>query len=133
MAKKKRSMFVIFKGNADVEGNMLKMNAINVVVRFIEKVLPKTIVMSDKNSTIIVFPDGNPGDVKWLQDNVFRYVDILGTTNDAEAVKRAEKAYDRYSSAEKDGKEKVGSAILMHYLQQFYLIEKAASVFEVEL
>lgn len=133
MAKKKRTMFVIARGNPDVEGNMLKMNAINVIVRFIEKVLPKTTVMSDKNTIIVIFPDNNPGDVKWLQDNVFKFVDIIGTTNDGEAVKRAEKAYDRYMAAEKDSKEKVGSGILLHYLQQYYLIEKSASIFEVEI
>lgn len=133
MAKKKRTMFVIARGNPDVEGNMLKMNAINVVVRFIQKTLPKTTVMSDKNTIIVIFPDNKPGDSKWLLDNVFKFVDIIGTTNDDEAVRRAERAYDRYMSAEKDGAEKVGSAILLHYLQQYYLIEKSASIFEVEI
>ena len=133
MAKKKRTMFVIARGNPDVEGNMLKMNAINVVVRFIQKALPKTTVMSDKNTIIVIFPDNKPGDSKWLLDNVFKFVDIIGTTNDGEAIRRAERAYDRYMSAEKDGAEKVGSAILLHYLQQYYLIEKSASIFEVEI
>lgn len=132
-AKKKRTMFVIARGNPDVEGNMLKMNAINVIVKFIQRVMPKTVVMSDKNTIIVIFPDNNPGDVKWLQDNVFRYVDIIGTTNDNEAQKKAEKAYDRYESVPKDGKNKVGSGILLHYLQQYYLIEKSASIFEVEI
>ena len=118
MAKKKRNMFVIAKGNPDVEGNMLKMNAINVIVKFIQLAVPKTVVMSDRNTMIVIFPDNDLGDVKWLQDNVFRYVDIIGTTNDNEAQKKAEKAYDKYSSAAKDGKNKVGSGILLHYLQQ---------------
>ena len=133
MAKKKRNMFVIAKGNPDVEGNMLKMNAINVIVKFIQLAVPKTVVMSDRNTMIVIFPDNDLGDVKWLQDNVFRYVDIIGTTNDNEAQKKAEKAYDKYSSAAKDGKNKVGSGILLHYLQQYYLVEKSASIFEVEI
>ena len=133
MAKKKRNMFVIAKGNPDVEGNMLKMNAINVIVKFIQLAVPKTVVMSDRNTMIVIFPDNDLGDVKWLQDNVFRYVDIIGTTNDNEAQKKAEKAYDKYSSATKDGKNKVGSGILLHYLQQYYLVEKSASIFEVEI
>lgn len=133
MAKKKRTMFVIARGNPDVEGNILKINALNVITKFIALALPKTVVMSDKNTIIVVFPDNNPGNPQWLKDNVFRFVDILGTTNDNEAQKKAEKAYERYKNASSDGQEMVGTGILTYYLQQFYLIEKAASVFEVEL
>ena len=132
MAKKKRTMFVIHRGNPDVEGVSMKMNAINVVVRFVKMVQPKTEMLTDNNTILVVMPDNAPGDTKWVMDNVFRYVDVLGTIGDDEAEKRAKKAFDRYSALEKTGKE-VGSGIIMHYLQQFYLIEKAASVFEVEL
>ena len=138
MARKKgtRTMFVIAKGNRDIEGVMIKMNALDVVTRFLQKVLPKSVVMTDRNHIIVIFPDDNKGDAKWMQDNVFRYVDVTGTASDAEAERRAEKAYDRYM-AEADhvnnGVEKAGSGLLMHYLQQFYLIEKAASVFEVPI
>ena len=132
--KSMKTVIVIAKGNKDVEGVMVKMNALNVVVKFIQKVLPKTVVMSDNNTILIVFPDDNKGNPKWVQDNIFRFVDVLGTTNDAEAEKRALKAYDKYEVTPHmtdDGKEMVGSGTLIHYLQQFYLIEKFASVFEV--
>ena len=91
-----KTIFVIAKGNRDVEGVMVKMNALNVVVKFIQKVLPKTVVMSDNNTILVIFPDDNKGDPKWVQDNIFRFVDIMGTTNDKEAEIRAQKAYDRY-------------------------------------
>lgn len=129
-----KTLVVIAKGNKDVEGTMIKMNALNVIIRFIELVLPKMIILSDNNMILVQFPDDNRGDAKWVQDNVFRFVDIMGTTNDNEAVARAKKAYDRYAvypHTDDGGKEKVGSGLLIHYLQQFYLIDKAASVFEV--
>ena len=133
MAKKKRAMYVIFRGNPDVEGNILKINALNVVVKFIQKVLPKTTVISDKNTIIVIFPDTNAGDTKWVLDNVFRFVDIMGTTNDGEAEKKAEKAFDKYKSVQENGPERVGTGLLLYYMQHFYLMEKSASVFEVEL
>ena len=136
MAKKKgtKTVFVIARGNPDVEGVMVKMNALNVVTRFIQMVLPKSVLMSDKNHFIVIFPDDNIGDPAWMQNKVFKYIDLMGTTNDAEAEKRAKRAYDKYM-AEPDrvenGKEKAGSGLLRYYLQQFYLMEKSASVFEV--
>ena len=132
MAKKKRTMFVIHRGNPDVEGVAVKMNAINVVVRFVKMVLPKTEMLIDKNTILVVMPDNNVGNTAWVKDNVFKFVDILGTVGDDEAESRAKRAYDRYQTLEKKGDE-VGSGIITYYLQQFYLIEKSASVFEVDL
>lgn len=132
--KSMKTMFVIAKGNRDVEGNMVKMNALNVVVKFIQKALPKTIVMSDDNTMVVIFPDNNEGNAGWMQENVFKYVDIMGTTGENDAEIKAKRVYDKYETlSHKDdkGNEMLGSSTLMHYLRQFYLIEKAASVFEV--
>ena len=130
-AEKKKVVFVINKGNKDVEGVAVKMNALNVVIRFMQLVNPGIRVTQDVNNILVVMPDDHTGDSAWLKEQVFRFVDTLGTTDDEGAQERAQKAYERYKSIPHDAYEKVGWSLLDYYLNQFYLYQKAASRFEV--
>jgi len=128
----KKVVFLIAKGNPDVEGNSVKMHALNVVIRFMQMVIPEMKVLQDRNNIFVEMPNDHQGDPQWLKDNVFRFVDVLGTTDDNGAEIRAKKVYDRYMSIRHDAHEKVGWGLLEHYLNQFYLFERSASRFEVE-
>lgn len=129
MGKKKidEVTFAVFKGDRDVEANKIKTNAMAVIISFVGKIRDIE-VLDDANSVIIRMPD-EPGDVKWCMDNVFRYVDPIGANNPAEIERRAEKFCERAHSVPDFDPKKVGAGIIEKHLNDYYLIQKHASIF----
>lgn len=129
MAKKKgRITIAVFKGNRDVEANALKANAICVVMKFVARVRSDVDVMEDDKCIIMTMPDER-GDMGWMGGKVFRFVDVLGTSTPAQTEARAQKAYELYQKQEDASPDKVGYSIVEWYLNEYYMLQKSASIF----
>lgn len=122
---------VMHKGNREVESNMIKTYALTVLMRFVGRVRDAP-VMEDDNTLLITLPaDGDePG---WVQNNILRYVDILGATTDVQIDGKVDRLMARFESLPDASPEKVGAGIIVDYLNRFYLIQKSASVFRREV
>ena len=111
--------FVIWKGNMDVTGVAPKINAMKIVVRFLEKTA-KAKVYDGKHSFLIIMPE-TVGDPVWMKENVIREGDIVGvTSDDLRAQERADKLVEKYDNA-REGKRYAGTAVLKYWLAHFYL------------
>lgn len=117
--KKKDSFaeIIMLKGNKDIEGVMVKLNALIVLAKFYGKVYKvktaigtHTVVIKDVNTNI-------PGDPQWMNENVFRKADIYGTTNEKQAEERADKLYKAYLDLDK-GEDHLGYAVLRYQLDK---------------
>lgn len=118
---------VMWKGNRDVDATRMKMFAMTVAMRFVARVRGLEL-LEDDNTIIITVPEDGAGH-GWVYDNVFRYVDILGATTDSQVDAKVEKLIERYAAQPDASPEKVGAGILIYLLNQYYLIQKSASVF----
>ena len=122
---------VMHKGNREVEANMIKTYALTVLMRFVGRVRNAQ-VMEDDNTLLITLPaDGD--DPGWVQNNILRYVDILGATTDAQVDVKVDKLTARFESLQDASPEKVGANIIIDYLNRFYLMQKSSSVFRREV
>lgn len=122
---------VMHKGNREVESNMIKTYALTVLMRFVGR-LRDAPVMEDDNTMLITLPaEGDePG---WVQNNILRFVDILGATTDAQIDAKVDRLMTRFESLPDASPEKVGAGIIINYLEKFYLMQKSASVFRREV
>lgn len=129
--KKEVVTIVMHKGNRDVESNMVKTYALTVLMRFVGR-LRDASVMEDDNTLLITLPaEGDePG---WVQNNILRYVDILGATTDAQVDTKVDRLMARFETLPDASPEKVGAGIIVDYLNRFYLMQRSASVFRREI
>ena len=122
---------VMHKGNREVEANMIKTYALTVLMRFVGRVRNAQVMEYD-NTLLITLPAGRD-DPGWVQNNILRYVDILGATTDAQVDVKVDKLIARFESLQDASPEKVGANIIIDYLNRFYLMQKSASVFRREV
>lgn len=121
MKKNAKTMqFVLLKGNKDIEGVMVKQNAINVLARFYGKVYKTKVFVGDHSIVIADVLAEIPGDPQWMNENVFRKADIYGTTNDKEAEERADRLYKAYLDLDKGG-DHLGVAVLRYMLDKMMI------------
>lgn len=125
--KKEVVTIVMHKGNREVESNMIKTYALTVLMRFVGRVRDAP-VMEDDNTLLITLP-AEGDDPGWVQNNILRYVDILGATTDAQVDAKVDRLMARFESLPDANPEKVGAGIIINYLERFYLMQRSASVF----
>lgn len=95
-------------------------NAIEVIANFVANAL--NLKITEKNHTIRIegLDGGKPGDVSWLMNNVFRWIDVLGTRNPEETRTRVNRLLNKLNEyPDKDGK--VGYSILLKYLDDWFI------------
>ena len=133
MAKKKSEVvtIVMHKGNREVESNMMKTYALAVLMRFVGRVrdIP---VMEDANTLLISLP-AEGDDPGWVQNNILKFVDILGATTDAQIDAKVDRLMQRYEGLSDASPDRIGANIIIDYLNRFYLMQKSASVFRREI
>lgn len=118
---------VMHKGNMDETANMLKTYAMSVLMRFVARVRGAE-MMEDSNTVILTMPMNND-DPEWVQNNILKYVDILGAATDAQIDAKVDRLMARFETLPDASPEKVGAGIVIRYLNNYYLIQKSASVF----
>lgn len=122
-----KATIVVLKGNPDVVGQRIKLNMMDVLLRFVHKCNPKSELLQDDACFLLNLPKAEDGDVKWLMDNVLRKIYWDNTTNPREAEEKAERLYGIFKEA--GGTDQAQLGVIRKYLQDMYLIEKCASIF----
>ncbi len=98
----------------------LHTNAIEVLTNVVANILNLQII-DNKHTIKLTGLDGSkPGDVSWLLNNVFKYIDVIGTRNQEETRARVKRILDKINEyPDKDGK--VGYSILFKYLDDWFI------------
>lgn len=122
-----KATVVILKGNPDMEGNRQKINQCDVLVEFVHMCVPKSELLEDGACFLLNLPNDRAGDAKWLQDNVMRKLYWDNTGSQKEAREKAARLYEVFKEA--GGTDQVGLGIIEYYLNQWYLIQRSASIF----
>ena len=110
---------VVCKGNEDGLGVAVKLNAIEVVLKFVSKVLG--IQYFNGNHTFMLRCPNSVGNTSWLRNNVFSYVSIIGVTSDYEKERKADKLLEIYNQKNPDGEDLVGYGIIKWFLEDMYM------------
>ena len=127
-----RTVIAVFKGDTMNESVRIKMGAMAILCRFLAKARPDAEVLEDSNS-IVVSVDGPDGDPAWVDTYITRFVSLIGTGyRDADIDRKAEEMYQRFTDAPGSDPEKVGAGLIIRYLNEYYLIQRSASVFRRE-
>lgn len=122
-----KATIVVLKGNPDMEGNRIKINRMNVLLRFVRLCLPRSELLADSACFLLNIPKAEEGDPTWVRENVMCKLYWDNTNSDEEAAVKAEQLYTVYKEA--GGTDEVGLGLIRYYLQDMYLIEKSASIF----
>lgn len=121
MKKKGKTVsLVILKGNKDVEGTMIKQNAIKVLAAFVSKLYGSEAVFAKYTIVVGGIPSEPLGDPLKMNETLFRKVDLYGTTNDEQAEARAEKLMQAFNELNLD-KNDFGLAVLRYLLDKMYV------------
>lgn len=112
---------IILKGKHENEATAIKEYAMEVVLRFVSK----TLGVNMYNGTYVFLVRGldptQQGDLKWVLDNVFRKVDIYGSTSPADVQKRVDRLEEAYNAEIGDAECKVGISTIKYFLDQMYM------------
>lgn len=122
-----KATVVILKGNPDMEGNRQKINQCGVLMEFVKLCVPKAELLQDDACFLLNLPDAKEGDAAWLDANVMRKLYWDNASNEREAKDKAQRLFDVYKAA--GGKDQVGLAVVRKYLNEWYLIQRSASIF----
>lgn len=126
MAKEKVYL-VVHKGNPDVQGMHIKTYAMATVMRFVANEIGAT--LHEDSRTLLMIADAKAvGDADWVRTNVMRYVDILNVSTAEQADAKANALAERLHAIPAH-KGKVGYGLVERYMREFYLMDRAASVF----
>lgn len=123
----KKVTVVILKGNPDMEGNRQKIMQCGVLVEFVRLCVPKAELMQDDACFLLELPTDREGDPAWLEANVMRKLYWDNAGGEREAKEKAQRLHDVFVAA--GGKDQVGVGIVRKYLNDWYLIQRSASIF----
>jgi len=124
-----KTTVVVMKGIAGADGNLTRVQLMNIVLRFIAKVYPRSELLSDRACVILNIPTGEVGDYRWCLDNVMNRAYLDSVYADEEAEAKAVKLYEAYKACE-DREGKVGIGLIRYYMQTTYLQDEGmASMF----
>ena len=124
-----KTTVIVCRGNPGLDGNRTRVEVMNIVMRFIARVYPKSELLSDKATILLNLPTGEEGDYKWCLDNVMNRVYLDSVYSDEEAQAKADKLYDAYMKCE-DRAGKVGTGLIGYYLRTTYMQEEGlASIY----
>lgn len=126
---KRGTVVVIGRGDRQIEANRIKMNAMEILLRFIAKERGDCEFMSDDNTMVMLMPS-DEGDLEWVEEKVLRYVSIVQSLmSKADMERKVEQLCGRFA-AEGGSPSMLGTALVRRYLDKYYLIQRYASVFE---
>lgn len=128
---KEKVYLVVHKGNPDVQGMHIKTYAMSTVMRFVANETGATL-MEDPKTLLMIADRGKEGDAEWVRKNVMRYVDILNVSTMEQAETKANLLSERLHTIPAH-KGKVGYGLVERYMREFYLTDRAASVFGGEV
>lgn len=126
---KRGTVVVIGRGDRQIEGNRIKMNAMEILLRFVAKVRGDCEFLSDDNTMVMLMPS-DEGDLEWAEEKVMRYVSIVQSMmSKADMERKVEQLCAKFEE-EGGTPDKLGTALVRRYLDKYYLIQRYASVFE---
>lgn len=124
-----KTTVIVSRGNPGLDGNRTRVELMNIVLRFVARVYPKSELLSDSATILFNMPKGDEGDYKWCLENVMNRVYLDSVYCDEEAQAKADKLYDAYMKCE-DREGKVGVGLIKYYLRTTYMQEEGlASVY----
>ena len=122
-----KATVIICKGDMNYLSHVVKVNEMNIILRFIEMCVPKCEFMQDDSTMVLNMP-AKDGDQEWVRKNVLNKVYLDGTYNDTDATEKARKLHAIYEGLE-DHEGKVGLDLIKWYLKDLYLDERGASIY----
>lgn len=122
------TVITVARGDRQIEGNRIKMNAMDILFRFVARVKEGCEYLSDANNMVMIMPS-DEGDPKWMEDKVMRFVSIVNSSmSENDIVRKVDALCQRFEASE-GTPDKVGVGLVRRYLDKYYLIQRYASVF----
>jgi DNA-binding CsgD family transcriptional regulator len=112
---------IIIKGKHENEATAIKEHAMEVVLRFVTKILGVNMYSGAYVFLVRGMDPAQQGDLKWMLDNVFRKVDIYGANSAADVQKKADRLEEVYTEALGSEPCKVGLSTITYFLDQMYM------------
>lgn len=111
------SLLIVLSGTEGDIRDAVKVPAIVTIMTFASKITGAPI---HKGNHLYAIPMGKgSGDIKWMNENVFRYVGVEGTViQDVE--QKAQKLYEMYERAG-GTPDKMGLGVLMYWLDNWFM------------
>lgn len=111
--------FVMIKGNPGNVGAAVKQNSALVVLDFMA--MCGAARFTEGKFTLMALMQANPReDPKWVEENVFRFVSLVGTAGTQEAASRARQLYDRYMQIGGAKRDPIGPELFRRFLESIY-------------
>lgn len=124
---KKRITVIVIRGNQSNEQNAEKMNQMEIIMRLVHRCMPKSEFMMDDATIMLELDNDEPGDPRWVEDNVLNRVYIDSVRGSAECIEKCDRLYA--ICEEKGGVDKVRLGLIQKFLNDFYLAQRSASIY----
>lgn len=109
-------LLTVVKRNTQM-GDVEKNCAMSVIMRFAAEV--SDVRYHVGRNSIQMFMGGEPGDVQWMRENVFRFEDGTGVRSESRIKERADRMVQLYRDAGGEGK--MGWLVLVNLLDSMYM------------
>lgn len=110
----------VSKGDMNRPADVRKANDMAVVFSFVSKMNDYP-MYSGEHQFMILVPNKAEPDPKWFMDEVFRFVDIQRSTNDAEAKRMADRLIKVVKEKDPEGTKYAGSQLIRMYALMMYM------------
>lgn len=110
----------VSKGDANRPADVRKAQDMAVIFSFVSK-LNGYPMHSGEHQFMILVPNKTEPDPKWFMDEVFRYVDIQRSTNDAEAKRMADRLIALTKEKDPEGTRYAGGQLIRMYALMMYM------------
>lgn len=100
----------------------LKNCAVSVLISFYATVMGYTVEDNVNTKRICGIDAAIRGDIAWVDDNVFRFVDAVGVRDANDALNRTVKMVQRYQQANPANDPRMGIDVLRRKLDQMYIV-----------
>lgn len=110
----------VSKGDPNRPADVRKANDMAVVFSFVSKMNDYP-MYSGEHQFMILLPNKAEPDPQWFMDEVFRYVDIQRSTNDAEAKRMADRLINIAKEKDPEGTRYAGGQLIRMYSLMMYM------------
>ncbi len=111
--------FVVLKGNPENIGASVKQNSVQVMLDFMA--MCGAARFTEGRFSFMALMQANPReDPKWVEENVIKYVSLVGTAGAQEAASRARMLYDRYMQIGGAKRGPIGPGLFRRFLESIY-------------
>lgn len=108
---------IVWLGNRDLMGNAVKHEAMSVYSELVR--LCGGSAVKGKHGLVITMDA--PGDPAWMQENVYAYIDNIGTLSPDQAARRAKAQLERIKELGADPAQVMGWAVVRRGLDKMYM------------